>query len=360
MVESAKMSQEIDILTPRRQQILGIVVRKHVESASPISSKSVSVHPELDVSSATVRNEMAYLEEHGYLTHPHTSAGRVPTEKGYRYFVEQLMVDVTLAAEERRMIEHQFHQTQLDLNQWMRLAATVLAHASHGAAIVASPHVFRCRFKHMELVSTHGPLVLLVLVLQEGMVKQQMLSLDSPRSQEDLSRVSRWLNDVFAGLESPEIRQQLVTLPVFEIELGNVVVEMMDWVDSRGGPVFRDGLVNVLSQPEFVQSAGQVAQVFADGGPLDVLLCDMLTMAADRESVQIVIGGEGRRSELSDFSLVLSRYGVNGRATGALGVLGPVRMPYGRAVSVVRFVSQLLSNLIHQMYGDQLPPMAGR
>jgi heat-inducible transcriptional repressor len=354
------MSQGIDILTPRRQHILGILVRKHIETAMPVSSRSVSVHPDLGVSSATVRNEMAYLEEHGYLTHPHTSAGRVPTEKGYRYFVEQLMVDVSLPLEERLMIEHQFHQAQLDLNQWMRLAATVLAHSSHGAAIVASPQLYRCRFKHLELIATHGTLVLLILVLQEGLVKQQMLSTDRPRSQEDLSRVSRYLNDVFAGLEADEIRHQLLTLPSFEVEVGNVVIQQMLWVDSQSGPVYRDGLVNVLSQPEFMQSAQQVATVFADGGPLDVLVCDMLSMAADRGSVQIVIGGEGQRSELSTFSLVLSRYGVNGYATGALGVLGPVRMSYGRAVSVVRFVSQLLSNLIVQLYGDQLPPPASQ
>ena len=103
------------------------------------------------------------------------------------------------------MIEHQFHQAQLDLNQWMRLAATVLAHSSHGAAIVASPQLHRCRFKHLEMISTHGALVLLILVLQEGLVKQQMLSTDSPKSQEDLSRVSRYLNDVFAGLMAEEI-----------------------------------------------------------------------------------------------------------------------------------------------------------
>jgi heat-inducible transcriptional repressor len=186
-----------------------------------------------------------------------------------------------------------------------------------------------------------------------------MLSTDSARSQEDLSRVSRYLNDVFAGLEADEIRQQIAALPAFEVQVGHVVVEQMQWVDSQSGPVYRDGLVNVLSQPEFVQSGQQVATIFADGGPLDVLLCDMLSVAADRSSVQIVIGGEGRRNELADFSLVLSRYGVNGYATGALGVLGPLRMPYGRAVSVVRFVSQLLSNLIVQLYGDQqLPPPA--
>jgi len=350
------VSQGIDILTPRRQQILGIVVRRYIESATPVSSKSVSSVPDLDVSSATVRNEMAYLEDHGYLTHPHTSAGRIPTEKGYRYFVEQLMVDVPLLLDERRTIEHQFHQAQLDLNQWMRLAATVMAHAARAAAIVAPPQIHRCRFKHLELISTHGPLVLLVLVLEEGLVRQQVLSMDRPRNQEDLSRVSRWLNDVFSGLYADDIRHQLAALPAFEVEIGGVVADMMAWIDHNSGPVYRDGLANVLSEPEFMQNAGQVAQVLSDGGPIDVLLWDMLSMAAERGSVQVLIGGEGQRRELSDFGLVLSHYGVNGYATGALGVLGPVRMPYARAVSVVRFMSRLLSELIQQLYGDQLPP----
>jgi heat-inducible transcriptional repressor len=299
---------------------------------------------------------MAYLEEHGYLTHPHTSAGRVPTEKGYRYFVEQLMGDVRLAAEERRMIEHQFHQAEMDLNQWMRLAATVLAHSARGAAVVAPPRVHHSRFKHLELISTHGALVLLVVVLQEGLVNQQLLTLGNPVAQEDLSRISRWLNDVFVGLQANEIRQQLVPLPEFEQEVGALVAKMMGEVDGRSGPVYRDGLVNVLSQPEFAASGQHVAQIFSDGGPLDLVLSDMLSMAAERGSVQIVIGGEGQLNELSDFSLVLSRYGINGFATGALGVLGPLRMPYARTVSVVRFVSQLLSNLVFDIYGGELPP----
>jgi len=353
------MSKGIDILTPRRQLILGIVVRDYIETATPVSSKAVSQHPELNVSSATVRNEMAYLEEHGYLAQPHTSAGRVPTEKGYRYFVEQLMGDMRLPVEERRMIEHQFYQAQLDLDEWMRLAATALAHASRGAALVTSPRVHRSRFKHLELLSTHGQLVLLVLVLQKGMVKQQMLTLRQSMTQEDLSRVSRWLNDVFRGLEAHEIREQIAPLPTFEQEVGTLIASIMDHVDHRESRVFRDGLVNVLSQPEFESSAQHVAQVFSAGGPLDLLLSDMLSMTGDRESIQIVIGGEGRLNELSDFSLVLSRYGVNGFATGALGVLGPLRMPYARTVSVVRFISHLLSNLVFDLYGGGWPSALG-
>jgi heat-inducible transcriptional repressor len=350
------MNQEIDILTPRRRCILGIVVREYIGAAQPVSSRNVSRCPELHVSSATVRNEMAYLEEHGYLTHPHTSAGRVPTEKGYRYFVEQLMQEIRLPLEEQRMIVHQFHQAQLDLDQWMQLAATALAHASKGAAIVAPPHTHGCRFQHLELISTHGSLVLLVLVLQGGLVEQRMLTLDDTRNQSDLSRITRWLNEVFAGNDSDEIRQQLAPLPAFEQKIGMMISNIMKEVDRQEGPLYRDGLSNVLSQPEFSQSASQVLRVFSAGGPLDVVLFDLLSMTGPAKSVQIVIGGEGQYADLSDFSLVLSRYGVNGYVTGALGVLGPLRMPYARTVSAVRFVSQLLSNLMYDVYGGQLPP----
>jgi heat-inducible transcriptional repressor len=353
------MEQKISILTPRRRQILNIVVREYIETALPIGSKNVSQHPDLHVSPATVRNEMAYLEEHGYLTHPHTSAGRVPTEKGYRYFVEQLMDDVVLPLEEQRMIIHQFHQTQLDINQWMRLAATVLAHASRGAAVIAPPRVHRSRFKHVELISTHGSLVLLVLVLQGGLVKQQMLTLSQIPSQADLSRICHWLNDAFSGNQASEIRQQLVTLPQFEQEIAKTVAQIMETIDEQKEPLYRDGLINVLTQPEFEQDANHVISVFSSGGPLDVAFSDMTSMGLDGTSVHIIIGGEGQYTDLADFSLVLSRYGINNHITGALGVLGPIRMPYARTVSAVRFVSQLLSNLIYDLYGDQGSPMIG-
>jgi heat-inducible transcriptional repressor len=246
----------------------------------------------------------------------------------------------------------------LDVDEWMRLAATALAHASMGAAVVAPPRTHRSRFQHLELISTHGAMVLLVLVLQGGLIEQRMLNLDDARSQADLSRVSRWLNDVFAGSNTEEIRQQLAPLPAFEQKVGKIVTGIMDEVDRQEGPLYRDGLGNVLSQPEFVTSANQVLRVFSAGGPLDTVLFDVLSISSPGKSVQIVIGGEGQYADLADFSLVLSRYGVNGYVTGALGVLGPLRMPYARTVSAVRFISQLLSNLVYEIYGHELPPRA--
>lgn len=340
-------------LTTRQQAILGLVVREYIATAVPVSSRSIIEQYGLGVSSATVRNEMAYLEELGYLTHPHTSAGRVPTEKGYRYFVQQLMGETELPLAEQRMIRHQFYQVSLDLDQWMRLAATVLARTAQTASVVTAPRPNHCRFKHVELISTHGSLVLLILVLEEGLIQQQMLTLAEMRTQEDLSRVSNWLNAAFSGLTADEIITESMTLPEFERGVGRIIADAMRGIDQQGGDVYRDGLLNVLVQPEFTASGSvqQVLRILEERVLLEAVLSDILSQTAN--GVQVVIGGEGRWQELSECSLVLARYGVTGGASGALGVLGPTRMPYERAVSAVRYVASLLSNLLFTLYGHE-------
>jgi heat-inducible transcriptional repressor len=296
---------------------------------------------------------MSLLEELGYLTHPHTSAGRVPTDMGYRFFVERLLGDVTLPATERRMIVHQFHQARLDLGQWMRLAATTLTRAARNAALVTAPQAKQSRFKHIELISTQGKLVLLILVLQGGNVQQQMLTLAEPLTQAELSQSTDLLNQVCAGLGAAEIRARVRNLPTFEAEVCDLVLEMMERCDSRiTGEVYRDGLTEMLSQPEFIgteRSQGAL-RLLEERSFLDDFLTE--TLSPHVGGVQVIIGSEGRWEELSSCSMVLARYGVPGFATGALGVLGPTRMPYGRAISAVRFVAELMSDLVYDMYSE--------
>ena len=340
-------------LTPRQQTILGLVIREYVASTHPISSKILLEHYDMGVSSATVRSEMALLEELGYLTHPHTSAGRVPTDMGYRLFVERLLGDVTLPATERRMIVHQFHQARLDLGQWMRLAATTLTRAARNAALVTAPQAEQSRFKHIELISTQGKLVLLILVLQGGNVQQQMLTLAEPLTQAELSQSTDLLNQVCAGLGAAEIRARVRNLPTFEAEVCDLVLEMMERCDSRiTGEVYRDGLTEMLSQPEFMGTEGSqgALRLLEERSFLDDFLTE--TLSPHVGGVQVIIGSEGRWEDLSSCSMVLARYGVPGFATGALGVLGPTRMPYGRAISAVRFVAELMSDLVYDMYSE--------
>lgn len=340
-------------LTPRQRTILGLVVREYVQSATPVSSRALVEHYKLKVSTATVRNELALLEELGYLTHPHTSAGRLPTHKGYNHFVERLMGEAELPLQERRTIAHQFYQTRPDFDQWMSLAASVLARSTSGAALVTAPQATQTRYKHLQLISTQGRSVLLILVLRGGLVKQQMLNLAEPLNQEALNEASDRLNQLCNGLTTAEIQSHIHELPPFETGVAGLVMGILNRTDTHpSGTVYRDGLSEVLQQPEFAEgdSAQGLMRVLEEHSFLEAILTDALS--PETGSVRVLIGGEGRWDELQACSLVLARYGVTDFVTGALGVVGPTRMLYGRAISTVRFVAGLLSDMVYDLYAE--------
>jgi len=338
-------------LTSRQRMILGLVVREYVKDAVPVSSRRLADRYGLQVSTATIRNDLARLEELGYLTHPHTSAGRVPTAEGYRFFVGRLMGEVALPAHERRTIIHQFHQAPRGLDQWMPLAASILTRTSHGAALVTAPQAAETAFKHLQLIAMQGRMVLLVLVLRGGIVTQQILSLAEPMEQAELSEASDRLNQMCDALTADEIRSQISEMPSFDAEIVKFVVGVMEHNEQRAaGAVYRDGLTAVLQEPEFAEgeNAQGLVRVMEERSFLDTILADVL--GPDVGSIRVLIGGEGRWEDLEMCSLVLTRYGVAGFATGALGVVGPIRMSYGRAISGLRFVAGLLSDMVYDMY----------
>ncbi|MBC8447099.1 MAG: heat-inducible transcription repressor HrcA [Chloroflexi bacterium] len=336
-------------LSARRRAVLGLVVRDYIAAAQPVGSLRLVQQYSLEYSSATVRNELAALEKLGYLTQPHTSAGRVPTEKGYRYFVERLLAEAPLPLSDQRMIRHQFHQASLEMEQWVHLAAAVLANTTHSAALATVPKALRCRFKHLELISVRDNVVLLVLVLLGGTVKQQMLHLKQPLSQEELSQLSNQLNEALAQADVAEIDARLAQSPVLATEVGQLVADIMYQIDCRSSErIFSEGLTHLLSEPEFADSeeARRVVQVLEQRPLLDTILEEM----RERDGVQVLIGGEGRWAELSQASLVLSSYGDE-EVFGMLGVLGPLRMAYSRTIPTVRYVAGLMSGLVQEWYG---------
>jgi heat-inducible transcriptional repressor len=339
----------VDDLNERQKAILSSVIKEYIVTALPVSSKLIAERHTLNISPATIRNELADLEELGYLTHPHTSAGRVPTEEGYRYFVQRLMDAVELTPEERRTIRHQFHQARLDLEQWLRLSATVLAQTVQNVSLVTAPKASRCSFKHLELVSIRDDLALLILVLHGSVVKQQLLALDAPLGQDELSVIARRLTDLWTGKEAHEIAATMETLTPFEQMIARDVYETMLRVDTRSASeVYRDGLLNMLRQPEFSQGeqAWQIIKALEEQRFIESLVNEVLSGGG----IQVIIGGEELREELSECSFVLARYGVVDEVSGALGVLGPMRMAYGRAISVVRYMAELMSALIGEVY----------
>lgn len=336
-------------LSERQKTLLLLIIRDYIDSAQPIGSKRLAEHYHLNLSSATIRNEMAALTEMGYLRQPHTSAGRVPTEEGYRYFVSEMMQDAELPESVQHTISHQFYQSRPELDQWMTLAASILANQSQGVSVVSAPHVEQTKFKHVELISTQGRQVLMVLVTMGGEVSQQILTLAEPVAQERLSQTAARLNGLLAGLTAQAIFSLKARPdPLDQDILILIRQEMRRMAERSSGEIYTDGLTNVLAEPEFAESddARRALRIFEEPATLQDLLA-RTTLNSNVGALQVLIGGEGEWEDLRQCSLVIARYGVPGMATGALGVLGPMRMAYAKTIPTVRYVAGLLSELVN-------------
>lgn len=342
-------------LTERQKTLLLLIIRDYIESAQPVGSKRLVEHYRINLSSATIRNEMAALTEMGYLRQPHTSAGRVPTEEGYRYFVSQMMNQAELPEAVQATISHQFYQSRPDIEQWMTLAASILAHQSQGVSVVTAPHIDKAKYKHVELISTQGRQVLMVLVLVGGEVSQQILTLAEPVTQERLSQTAARLNRVLAGLTVDAIAALPSRPDALDQDILTLILQDMRRVADRvSGEIYTDGLTNVLAEPEFAESdeARRALKLFGERSTLQDLIA-RTTTNSNVGGLQVLIGGEGGWEELRQCSMVIARYGVPGLATGTLGVLGPMRMSYARTIPTVRYVAGLLSDLVNDTIGGE-------
>src|SRR5262245_33312000 len=307
-------------ISERRELVLKLVIQEFIENPlTPVASELLVRKYAMHVSSATIRNELAALEELGYLMHWHTSAGRVPTDAGYRYFVENLMDRTPLSPTEQRTIRHQFYQVRSELDQWIQLAGAVLARTSQNASVVTPPRAYQARFKHLELIAIHDATVLLVLVLHDGSIKQQTLTLDANLSQDDLRRSSNKINTYCADATCVGVGELLRQararlqgdLQEFECQVLDLVVRAMHQIEEQmNEQIHSDGLLEMLDQPEFahVDRVRQMLKILQGGNGLGPLIPQVLA----RDGVQVVIGGEHGKDEMREYSVVLSRYGVDG------------------------------------------------
>ena len=348
----------IGSLDARSGDILRAVIDEYVTSAAPVSSGSLVSNYAFGVSSATVRNILADLEALGLLTHPHTSAGRVPTDAGYRYYVQVLADDWAMPVVEQHMIRHQFGQVEFASEHWFRLAATTLAAETGTAGLATTAKALQARVRRVDLVTVQDRLAMMVVLFREGATKQVMHALPEATDQEALNRVASLLNLLAVDRTADEIEAALSDLPAgqeatVESDLlraaGDRLVRTIREFDAAMiDDFFSDGLLNVLAAPEFDRS-DKVRRVFA---ALEnrAYLGSLVESVARAGSIQIFIGHENRPLEMQDVSLVLAPYGMVGRAVGVVGVLGPTRMPYAQAIASVEFVSSLMNELVEHLY----------
>ncbi len=336
-------------LTQRQKTLLLVIIRDYIDAAQPVGSKWLVDRYHLDLSSATIRNEMGALTEMGYLRQPHTSAGRIPTEEGYRFFVSEMMNQAELSESVQNTISHQFHQARPGVDQWLQLAASVLAHQSQGASVVTAPRADQARFQHVELIVTQGRQILMVLVMVGGEVSQQLLALTEPVPQEKLSQTAARLNGQLMGCAVDELAELSQRPDALEQDIVTLIVtDMRRSAQRASGEIYTDGLANMLSEPEFAESddARRALKLFEERSTLQDLLA-RTTVNSAVGGLQVLVGGEGGWEDLRQCSMVLARYGVPGLATGTLGVLGPMRMSYAKTIPTVRFVAGLLSDLVN-------------
>ena len=238
------------MLSPREQTILKSIVGQYINKASPISSQSITEDIQLGVSPATVRNEVAFLEQEGYIIRPHTSAGSIPSDKGYRAYVDGLG-DLKLPLTEQRLVSHLFHQIEQELDEWLNLAAALTAQRVQNTAIITMPKTDAGHFQHMELVKLQDTLALLILVLRGARVKEQLVTFEQAIDQETLSAAAMKLRKLYDGLTARQITDKKAELTDSEKLITTCITKLMDSEDNRSfESPFLDGLHFTLNQPE--------------------------------------------------------------------------------------------------------------
>jgi heat-inducible transcriptional repressor len=339
----------------RSQAILRAVIEEYVTTAVPVGSQALVDRYGLGVSSATVRNVLAELELAGLLDHPHTSAGRIPTDAGYRWYVESIIDSAPLAPVEQLMIRHQFGQVEYASEHWFRLAASTIASLTHAAGLATPAKPAAARVRRVDLVSINDHLASLVVVLREGSIKQALINLSSSEDQAALTSVAGLLNALVAGGTAAQIGRALRRLDPAQphaglaSRVGERIVRLLDDYDRAAvEEVFSDGLLNVMGAPEFAHS-DKLRRVFT---ALEnrAYLGELVGSVAASGRVKVFIGHENEAPDMREVALVLAPYGRRDRAVGVVGVLGPTRLAYPAAIGTVRFVSGLMNELVDHLY----------
>ena len=337
-------------VTERRAGILQIVVREHIATATPVGSKTVHDKYGVPASPATIRHEMQTLEEEGLLEQPHTSAGRVPSDRGYRFFVESLMGQADLPDDEKATIRHQFFQTAPELDEWADLAAGLLARSLGLLAIVAPPRSRELQVRHLELIGLNELLALLVVVLREARVLKQLVPLEADFDQAELSLLAARLNERVSGKTVTELRRAPDPADATEGKLLAALGQLLAEEAGREAQARIEGVAGMLAQPEFRSD---------QEGALDIVsLVDRRATervvpleALGRAGVSVVIGGENPALELQRCSVIVAPYGDRADMSGFVALLGPTRLPYARGVATVRYLSGLLEEMMDRVYG---------
>jgi len=339
-----------ELLSDREQLVLEAVVRNYILSASPTGSRFLSKQPDFEFSPATIRNIMGDLEERGFICQPHTSAGRIPTDKGYRFYVEKMMKSMELPVEIKDQIKNYLVKVEpSDLRLLMEATSKALSRATNQMGIILSPKLSHGVFHHVHIYPLDSQRVMLHLTIDSGFVKTMVLELKTEIASDRLERACQAINEKFFGLtlEDMLLRDDQFFTNVDTFELGLIrlfvpsIKKMIEAEKTDG--MFTEGETNIVVQPEFF-SRDQVSAIIEILEEKKLLLHMFEKDQCNNTGVVISIGGENTDGQLQSFSVVKTKYQV-GHMEGTLGVIGPKRMPYPFLVSAVDYTAKLLGEM---------------
>jgi heat-inducible transcriptional repressor len=344
-------------LDERSQSILKAIVLSYIRTAYPVGSRSLTKSFDFGLSPASIRNIMADLEEMGYLAQPHPSAGRIPTEKGYRFYVNGVLdeIDQERIMEGLGIEKYQMHKTE-DIKQLFQETSKLLSMHSHYAGIVLTPKFANMFFQHLKFIKLRKFHVLMVFVSMEGLIQTKVIETEKDFSQQELDRFSFFLNDRFKGIALQEIQSALLNqMREDKEQYSRLLQKVLDLVnkafqEAQGNPhgeeLFLEGTANILDLPEFanVEKMKALFKAFEE----KYIIMKLLDGCFSNDGVQVFIGSENPFLGINNCSLVITNYKRGSQVLGALGIIGPTRMEYSKVIPLVDYTAKWLGQVLAQ------------
>lgn len=336
----------------RKQKILQAIILDYIATAEPVGSRTISRKYNLGVSPATVRNEMADLEELGLIEQPHTSAGRIPSQSGYRYYVDCLMEKEPLNKEIKDMISKAMMGRIRETEALIQVSSKLLSQLTNYTALVLAPAFGRNALRHLQILPIDDSKAVVVIVLDNGHVEHKVIDVPGSLKQEDFSAISRVLNEQLYGLSveqwRPTILRTIYQELLYQRKLLNNVIELVENAISleEENKVYLGGTLNILNQPEFkdIEKVKSILELLEQEAAIREVL-----HPAPEAGITVKIGTENIHQSMKNCSLITATYHLNGRVIGTLGVLGPTRMEYSKAVSILEYLTEALSKAITRL-----------
>ena len=334
------------MLDDRKKRVLQAIVEEYINTAEPVSSNALTYNHGLDYSSATIRNEMAELEKNGYLDKTHTSSGRIPSEKGYRYYVDELINDHDISKEEIKYISEKLETKVNEIEDLTKITANTISEITHYTTVSIGPKTNNQIIEEIKFVLLGQRMMLAVILTDTGLVKETIIKFDEDVTQKQIETMNYMFNNKLKGqpietIDRP-LEDYLYDEMTYSVNVIKPVIEQIKKVIAEDNKIYLEGANKSFDLPEF--NSLEVAKNFINILDTKELVTDMLNSGIAQD-INVYIGEENEKEELKDFSVITFKHNVNGKDLGTIGIIGPKRMDYSKVISVMKYIDKKLKEL---------------